>query len=119
MILMPLIMVSPLLVLLLLYYLPLGTALPLCIAILIVAGFCYIIMFKAMRANARTGLEVMVGREAVVIEDIDPEGKVEIRGEIWTAIARGKKILAGTRVRISEAKGLVLVVRGPDEDKNE
>lgn len=117
MILMPLIMVSPFFALLLFYYLPLETALPFYIIILIVAGFYYVVMFKSMRGKAKTGLEAMIGGEALVIEDISPEGKVLFKDEIWTATTRGQDIAKGYRVQILETQGLVLVVEGLDEDK--
>ena len=117
MILMPLIMVSPFLALLLFYYLPLKTALPFYITILIVAGFYYVVMFKSMRGKAKTGLEAMIGGEALVIEDISPEGKVLFKDEIWRATTRGQDIAKGGRVKILETQGLVLVVEGLNEDE--
>ena len=117
MIFMPLIMVSPILALLLFFYLPLESALPIYITILIVAGFYYVVMFKSMRAKSKTGLEAMIGEEALVIEDIAPEGKVLFKDEIWMATARGKEIVRGQRVKILEAKGLVLVVKGSGGDE--
>ena len=117
MIFMPLIMVSPILALLLFFYLPLESALPIYITILIVAGFYYVVMFKSMRAKSKTGLEAMIGEEALVIEDIAPEGKVLFKDEIWMATARGKEIVKGQRVKILEAKGLVLVVKGSGGDE--
>jgi len=116
MILMPLIMVSPFFALLLFYYLPLESALPIYIVIVIVAGFYYVVMFKSMRAKAKTGLEAMIGGEALVIEAIAPDGKVEFKDEIWTATTRGKEIFKGERVKILETQGLVLVVQGLAED---
>ena len=117
MILMPLIMISPFFALLLFYYLPLETALPIYIVILIVAGFYYVVMFKSMRAETKTGLEAMIDGEALVIEGIAPEGKVEFKDEIWTATTRGKEIVRGERVKILETQGLVLVVEGLAEGK--
>jgi membrane-bound ClpP family serine protease len=110
MILMPVIMVSPILALLLFHFLPLSTALPIYVVILVIAAFCYVVMFQSMRAEAKTGLKAMIGREAVVIEDIDPEGKVKIKDELWAATAGGKKIAAGEKVRIVNIQGLVLIV---------
>ena len=117
MILMPIIMVSPFLALWLFYYLPFETALPIYIAVLIVAGFCYYVMIKSMRAKAKTGREAMIGKEALVLEDIDPVGKIEMKEGIWTATARGKKIRHGEKVKVMSAKGLVLQVEGLDENK--
>ncbi|MEJ2728205.1 MAG: NfeD family protein [Deltaproteobacteria bacterium] len=116
MILMPVIMVSPLLALLLFYYLPLHTALPIYIVILIVAGFCHYFMYQSMRAKNRSGLEAMIGGKALVMEDIDPEGKIKFKTELWNATARGKKIEAGKKVRILGAQGLVLIVENLKED---
>jgi hypothetical protein len=33
-------------------------------------------MMTSMKLSIRTGFEEMIGQEAVVISDIDPEGKV-------------------------------------------
>ena len=119
MILMPIIMVSPILALLLFYYFSLETALPIYIVLMIVAGYCYFVMFQSMRTKAKTGLEAMIGEEALVVEDIDPQGTVEVKGEIWTATARGEKIAMGEKVRIKVAKGMVLVVEGLDQDERQ
>lgn len=119
MILMPIVMVSPLAGLLLFYYLPFETALKIYILILVVAAYCYVVMFKSMRAKAKTGMEAMMGQEALVIEDIDPEGKVLFKNEIWKATVRGKKIPEGKKVRILDVKGLVLRVEElHEEDKS-
>jgi hypothetical protein len=63
-ILMPLIMVSSFFALFLFYYLPLETALPIYIVILMLAGFYYVVMFKSMRAKTKIGLEAMIVGEA-------------------------------------------------------
>jgi len=115
MILMPIIMLSPVWAVGLFYFFPLSTALPLYIVILIVAAYCNIVMFWSMRAKPKRGIEVMIGKGALVIEDIDPEGKIETTGEIWAARAGGKRITAGKAVKILKANGLVLVVEALNE----
>lgn len=110
MILMPIIMLSPFAALLLFYFLPLWTALPIYIAILAVGIYYNAVMFWAMHAPPRTGLEAMVGEYAFVKADLDPEGTVEIRGELWSAAARNAKIAAGREVKILKAQGMVLIV---------
>lgn len=110
MILMAIIMVSPLAALLLFSYFSLETSLSLYAVILIVAGYCYYVMFKSMRDKAQTGMEATLGKEGIVIEDIDPEGKIEFRNDIWTATTGGKKLVRGERVKILSVKGLVLTV---------
>ena len=114
---MAIIMVSPLAALFLFWYMPFETALFTYIGILIVAGFCYYVMFQSMRTKAKTGLEGMIGGEAVVIERIDREGKIRFKNEIWTATARGEKITEGKHVKIVGAKGLVLIVESLPEDQ--
>jgi membrane-bound ClpP family serine protease len=116
---MPIIMVSPFLALALFYFLPFRTAMPIYIVILILAAFFYYLMIKSMRAKVQTGLEKMIGGEARVLENIDPEGKVSFKGEIWTAKTRGKRFDEGSRVRILDAEGLVLIVGAPDDDENQ
>lgn len=115
--LMPVIMVAPILALLLFYFLPLGTALPVYLVILGITAFCYVVMFQSMRAKASTGLKAMIGGEARVVEDIDPEGKVKIRDELWAATAGGEKITAGEKVRIAKIQGLVLVVESLNQER--
>jgi membrane-bound ClpP family serine protease len=75
-------MVSPLLALLLFFYLPMSTALPIYIVILIVAGLCHYFMYQSMRAKPRSGLEAMIGGQAVALEDIDPEGMIKFKDEL-------------------------------------
>jgi membrane-bound ClpP family serine protease len=116
MILMPILMLAPIAGVVLFSYLPLGTALPLYIPILIVGIFYNIVMFWAMRAKSKTGPEAMVGENALVIKDIDPEGKVKIRGELWRAIAQDSKITAGKEVKILKVRGMVLIVKDTDDD---
>jgi hypothetical protein len=45
-------------------------------------------MVWSMRAKAKTGIHAMIGKNALVIRDIDPEGNVDIRGE--STDCRGK-----------------------------
>ena len=91
MIVMPIIMVAPFLALFLFYFPFLTSAPPGYPVLLLVAAFCHFIMFNSMRAKAKTGLKAMIGEEALVVEDAEPEGKVEIRGKY------GKRLLVAKR----------------------
>jgi membrane-bound ClpP family serine protease len=117
MILMPVVLVAPILALPLFYNLPMGTALPIYILILIASVYCNIVMVWSMRAAPKGGMNAMVGRRAFTITDIDPEGKFELWGEKWAANAGNKRILAGKEVKILGAKGLVLTVDSLDDDE--
>lgn len=119
MILMPIIMVSPLWGLVLFYTLSVGTAIPIYAGLLLIAAYCHFLMMWSMRAKPKTGLDAMIGKDATVIEDIDPEGRVAFRGEIWTATAADETIVTGKRVKIVAAKDLVLTVSVLDEHVDE
>lgn len=108
--LMPIIMVSPLWGLLLFYSLPVGHALFYYLVLLMIAAYFHYIMMWSMHAKPRTGLDAMIGEKASVIRDIDPEGKVELHGELWTAISANGKIPAGETVKIVAARRLILTV---------
>jgi membrane protein implicated in regulation of membrane protease activity len=70
-----------------------------------------------MRGGTRlkTGVEAMVGQEAVVTESLsDPHGgTVRINGELWTARSLAGGIPEGERVIVEQVEGLKLWVRRP------
>jgi membrane protein implicated in regulation of membrane protease activity len=100
-------------------YLPFWTAFPIYLFLIIFSGLVYYGMFSGMRGKVQTGKEEMVGKEVVVIEDIDPEGKVEYESEIWSATAEGKRIPRGEKVKICGFQGMRLIVNASScgEDK--
>ncbi len=65
--------------------------------------------FRAQSRRKVTGSEGMVGEIGVTETDIDPEGKVAIHGELWTATSR-EPIAAGTKVRVTAVDNLELEV---------
>jgi membrane protein implicated in regulation of membrane protease activity len=99
------------------YYFPLGVALPAYLAILGASVLFYYKIFGALMAKVQTGMEGMVGEEALVIEDLNPEGKVSFRNEIWTASAKGKSFLKGMKVAIRQFQGLELIVGDLKEER--
>jgi membrane-bound serine protease (ClpP class) len=89
---------------------------------LIICGICFFIYFKifqALRMKPLNGKEAMVGRTGRVIQDIDPEGKIQYATETWNAIASGNKFLKGDKVMIHGFSwGLrVLVQATPDKKR--
>lgn len=116
MLLMMLIMFLPVFALALFLILPFWTALTIYIPILILGVVVNFKMMKSMKNPVRTGLDEMIGREALVIADIDPEGKVRIKNEIWAATGEGERFLTGKKVRIRGVHGLVLVVENPQNN---
>ncbi len=110
---MMLLMFSPLLGLALFLVLPFGAALQLYIPVFILGGFINFKMMRSMHLPVKTGPQEMIGEEAVVLEEIDPDGKVRTRGEIWNARAFGHKFQKGDKARIIGVQGLVLLVEDP------
>ena len=72
-----------------------------------------------MHSRVRTGRESMLGKTAVVIRTINPEGKVQYATEICNAIAEGKKFLENETVVISGfSYGLRLIVKESPGESN-
>ncbi|NIS62622.1 MAG: hypothetical protein GTO13_18530 [Proteobacteria bacterium] len=101
---------SPILALPLFLFFPFRTALPAYVAVLLAATFVYFKIIAAMKSKVRTGMEGMTDGEAVVVEDIGPEGKVRFRNELWVATTTGKRLFKGQRVRIYGFHGLKMIV---------
>jgi membrane-bound serine protease (ClpP class) len=65
---------------------------------------------KAQRSKPVTGREGMVGESGVVIKKLNPEGSVQIHGEIWKAQA-DETIKKGSRVEVIEFNGDNLIIK--------
>jgi membrane-bound ClpP family serine protease len=111
---MMIVMFSPVFALALFLFLPFWTAFPVYIPIFIFGVIVNFKMMKSMKLPVRTGLEDMMGQEVMVIDDIDPEGKVRFKDEIWAATARGARLEQGKKVKIVGSLGLVLVVENTE-----
>jgi inner membrane protein len=112
------ILAIPVLALVLFFFFPFRVALTIYLPVAAASGFVYFKVMKAMGSKVQTGLQQMIGEEAVVIEDINPEGRVEIMDEIWAATGNGEKFSRGKKVRIVGAHNLVLIVEDPEEKWN-
>jgi membrane-bound serine protease (ClpP class) len=63
------------------------------------------------RRRARVGAEALVGATAEVVERLDPEGRVRVAGELWSArTTTAEPVEPGTAVTILALEGLVLDV---------
>jgi membrane protein implicated in regulation of membrane protease activity len=61
------------------------------------------------RRTTRVGLETLVGKRAVALDELRPDGQVKVGGEIWRAhCAAGSD--AGAEVVVLAADGLLLEV---------
>lgn len=70
------------------------------------------IALRARRNKRLTGPQAMLGRAAVAITPLAPAGQVEVRGEIWQAVASHPEspIPAGSAVIVEAIDGLTLTV---------
>ena len=64
------------------------------------------------RYRVTTGVEGLLGERGEVVEALDPDGRVRVRGELWAARS-SEPAIAGRRVRITAVDGLTLEVE-PD-----
>lgn len=72
-------------------------------------------VFMRNASHLKTGVEAMVGQEAVVMEAIGMPhgGTVRINGELWTARSLSGAIPEGELVTVEQVEGLKLWVRRP------
>ena len=83
------------------------------IVIIILGGFVAFAATRVVntyRRQATTGKEDLIGKTAVVKEQLDPEGMVLFEGELWTAQSASGKIEPGEEVVIAKIDGLKLIV---------
>ncbi|OQW98879.1 MAG: hypothetical protein BWK74_03545, partial [Desulfobacteraceae bacterium A6] len=67
------------------------------------------LVFKSQISKSRSGAEGLIGETGIVKNDIMPEGKVFVHGELWKAISKNP-IRAGAKVRVVKVTGLVVEV---------
>jgi membrane-bound ClpP family serine protease len=95
---------------------------PIIVAIVFAVAFIIFVIYaivKGQRLKLSTGVEEMIGKEAVVQTTLNPKGTVLAEGELWTAIAEGSKIEPGEEVIITKVEGLKLWVTKKSKEKEE
>jgi membrane-bound serine protease (ClpP class) len=65
---------------------------------------------RAQRARVSSGVESMVGATGVAASDLDPWGTVQVRGELWSAVAEKGPIRKGELVKVVSVEGVRLRV---------
>ena len=92
------------------------------VSIVLAVAFIIFVIYaivKSQRRKLSTGVEEMIGKEAMVQTTLNPKGTVLAEGELWTAIAEGSKIEPGEEVIITRVQGLKLWVTKKSEEKEE
>ena len=108
-------------ILIMVFLLPsLGIRLPLWVVALIVAVLLLkdvlvapYVLGGGLERKPSTGAEALVGRTAVVVEDLSPEGLVKLDGELWRAKCLHGTARRGEKVRVVEVRGTRLLVEPP------
>jgi membrane-bound serine protease (ClpP class) len=88
----------------------LGVILPAAIATVIFFTVAVGLSVRAQRRKPTTGMQGMMGEIGVVIQELNPKGKIEVHGEIWTASTSNFPLRVGTVVRVIGVKQLMLNV---------
>ncbi len=65
---------------------------------------------KAQKSRPVSGIEGFIGETGVVLQTIDPQGSVQVHGEIWDAITTGGRIEKGEMIRVVAMKHFLVTV---------
>ncbi len=87
----------------------LATSLSVTVPVAVITVILLRYALEARRQKAVTGDVGMIDSVGVAETDLDPRGKILVRGELWDARAPGK-VSRGSRVRVRQIDGLTLVV---------
>lgn len=68
----------------------------------------------ALRRKQIAGMQNMAGMKGVVVNDLDPNGMVLIKGELWSARSSSGRLEAGREITVLEQDRLKLLVRADD-----
>lgn len=74
---------------------------------------------KAQRTQPASGTQVLIGQRAVAINDLNPEGQVQLMGEIWRAISPSGSIKENEEVIVKDIVNLTLYVAPVSEEQLE
>lgn len=67
---------------------------------------------RAQRARVVSGIHALVGATGVATSDLDPQGTVQVKSELWSAVAdEDETIRKGEQVTVVAAEGVKLKVR--------
>jgi membrane-bound ClpP family serine protease len=59
-----------------------------------------------------SGVHTLVGATGIATSDLDPVGTVQVKSELWSAVADGAEIIReGERVKVLAVEGVMLKVR--------
>jgi membrane-bound serine protease (ClpP class) len=90
----------------------LSVAIALAIPFALITTLLLTLVLRARSNKVITGSAGMVGEVGVAVTQLAPEGKVQVRGEYWNAVAQNGTIVEpGAKVRVTGIEGLQLAVK--------
>lgn len=100
-------------------YLAIPRAVIIAITVITSAFFIFIVAMvrKTLLQRPVSGGEGMVGLEGIARTELAPEGTVSIEGELWNARSEGDIIAEGEKVKVLSVKGLRVLVKKDEEQK--
>ena len=75
--------------------------------------FEILIWMRWRKRRSITGSDTLVDQHGEAIEDLDPEGQVKLRGQIWKARS-SEPVARGEWVKVDAIEGLTLMVSKSD-----
>ena len=103
----PLLLLAPLVIVGLFVFLPWTIALPLATFVAVPTALIGCAGWWALRQPVATRAEALRGRRGEAVSNLDPEGLVRLRGELWLGeawppLAKGQpvEVVAGATVRV-------------------
>jgi membrane-bound serine protease (ClpP class) len=84
-------------------------------------GLCFMLfalmITKSLRSKVATGKEGLIGLNVDIVTDLDPEGTVICRGEVWKARTKGERLGKGEPASVVDTKGITLIVAPKNQNK--
>jgi membrane-bound serine protease (ClpP class) len=93
---------------------PTGLIVPVVVALSAACVFVVWLVVRAQQVSVRTGQDGLPGSTGVVTQDLAPEGKVFVHGEIWDATSVGGPLRKDARVRVIGVDEMMLEVEPLD-----
>lgn len=91
------------------------TSLGIVLPFAVITIFLMRLILTTYKKRSMTGTEGMLGEIGIAITDLDPDGQVQVHGEIWKASSKNP-INKGKKVKIDVVRNLTVWVSGyPDE----
>jgi membrane-bound serine protease (ClpP class) len=90
----------------------LGVAISLAVPFAIITTLLLMLVVRARANKVITGAHGMLGETGIAVTVLAPEGKVQVHGEYWDAVAPPEaKVNPGAKVRVTGIQGLQLIVK--------